>query len=180
MGDVHILPIKYPDSETIEMIANQIEKIIGLNTKVYNIKFNYNYSRDPARMQYHSSQLLLGLKRFMKSQNGKILGITSLDLFIPILTYVFGEAELNGTAAIVSDHRLDPQFYGLPQDTDLLRKRLVKESIHELGHTLGLQHCTNYECALNVSTYVEEIDLKCDCFCSECHNIIQAIVHKSK
>jgi archaemetzincin len=67
-----------------------------------------------------------------------LLGLTSLDLYVPILTYVFGEAHLNGSCAFVSSHRLREEFYGLPPQRILLENRLKKEAVHELGHTLGL------------------------------------------
>jgi len=84
------------------------------------------------------------------------------------LTYVFGEAELDGRAAVVSAFRLDNELYGMPPDPDLLFERLVKESLHELGHTFGLMHCHRTDCVMSSSTYVEHIDLKNDRFCDRC------------
>ena len=92
----------------------------------------------------------------------KVLGIAEVDLFIPILTFVFGEAQLDGPGAIVSMHRLNNKFYGMPENNALLVQRIVKESIHELGHTFGLLHCSSPGCVLNSSTYVEDIDQKSD------------------
>ena len=89
-----------------------------------------------------------------------------MDLFIPILTYVFGEAQLDGIGAVVSLHRLNNQFYGLPEDTGLMHDRLLKEAVHELGHTFGLLHCFQPGCVLNASTYVEDIDQKSRELCS--------------
>jgi archaemetzincin len=89
-------------------------------------------------------------------------------LYIPVLTFVFGEARLNGQCAVVSSYRLDNKFYGLPDDPALLQERLLKEAIHELGHTYGLFHCQNPECVMKSSTYVEEIDFKSSRFCDKC------------
>ncbi|MBI2425771.1 MAG: hypothetical protein HYV27_23300 [Candidatus Hydrogenedentes bacterium] len=97
-----------------------------------------------------------------------LLAITGHDLFIPILTYVFGEAHLNGPAAIVSTHRLTPEFYGLPADAELLEERACTEAVHELGHTAGLLHCSDYSCAMHASHAPEEIDLKEADFCTAC------------
>ena len=99
---------------------------------------------------------------------GKVLGVTSGDLFVPVLTYVFGEAQLEGKVAVVSYHRLGEDFYGLPADEELLQSRLLKESVHELGHTFGLLHCSNYLCVMHSSTGVEEIDIKTDKLCADC------------
>jgi archaemetzincin len=90
------------------------------------------------------------------------------DLYIPVLTFVFGEAQLDGSAAIVSTHRLKNQYYGLQKDDTLLYIRLEKEIVHELGHTFGMYHCRDYECVMKSSTYVEEIDLKKATPCPVC------------
>src|SRR5271166_3850271 len=90
------------------------------------------------------------------------------DLYIPILTFVFGEAQLGGKGAVVSHHRLRQEFYGLPEDADLLANRLLIESVHELGHTLSLTHCHDYQCAMAPSHAVEWIDIKDSGFCEDC------------
>ena len=103
----------------------------------------------------------------------KILAVTGLDLFVPVLTYVFGEAQLSGKAAVVSTFRLDETLYGLPANRPLLEERLLKEAVHELGHTFGLIHCRNYECAMHSSTAAEEIDIKGKGLCEECRKAIK-------
>jgi archaemetzincin len=98
----------------------------------------------------------------------RALGVAGVDLFIPILTYVFGEAQLEGTAAVVSTYRLDNAIYGLPKDDGLLLDRLTKEATHELGHTFGLLHCQRGHCVMHSSTYAEDVDLKSPQFCASC------------
>ena len=92
----------------------------------------------------------------------------SLDLYIPILTFVFGEAQLGGAGALVSYHRLRQEFYGLPPDADVLANRLLIETVHELGHTLSLTHCQDYRCAMAPAHAVEWIDIKDSGFCEDC------------
>jgi archaemetzincin len=102
----------------------------------------------------------------------RILGVLGEDLFIPILTYVFGEAQLGGRVAVVSYHRLQSERYGLAPDRGLLHERLLKESLHELGHLGGLIHCSDLECVMHISTYVEDIDMKPAAFCSSCRAML--------
>jgi archaemetzincin len=102
----------------------------------------------------------------------KILTLTDFDLFVPVLTFVFGEAQLNGKAAIVSAHRLYPEFYGLPPNDEIFISRLIKEINHELGHTYGLRHCLDFECVMHASSNVDEIDIKSENFCPDCHTKI--------
>jgi len=123
---------------------------------------------DFGRNQFNSTAILgTALNRF-NGNSAKILCVTALDLFVPVLTFVFGEAQLDGTAAIVSTHRLDEMFYGLPKNQQILEERLFKEAVHELGHTFGLIHCHDYECVMHSSTSVEEIDVKSLTFCANC------------
>jgi archaemetzincin len=120
------------------------------------------------RAQYHSSALLAQMHNWYEASSWRILGVTEHDLYIPILTFVFGEAQMAGPCAVVSAHRLAQGFYGLPHDEDLLRDRLLKESVHELGHTLALTHCDDYQCAMAPSHAVEWIDLKDSTLCPAC------------
>jgi archaemetzincin len=75
---------------------------------------------------------------------------------------------MGGTCSIVSYHRLQQEFYGLPQDAPLLGRRLLTECVHELGHTLELTHCQDYRCVMASSHAVEWIDLKEWTFCADC------------
>ncbi|NIP57319.1 MAG: archemetzincin, partial [Gemmatimonadetes bacterium] len=85
--------------------------------------------------------------------------------FLPVFTFVFGEARLDGPAAVVSLHRLRPQAYGLPPDPPRLIARTLTEVVHELGHTFGLRHCTDFSCAMRASRAADEIDLKPPAYC---------------
>jgi archaemetzincin len=132
------------------------------------LKLFYSIKRD----QYHSTLILSKILNYLPANAEKIIGITGVDIFTPILTFLFGEAQLGGRGAIVSTYRLRNEFYGLPKDIDLLYTRTLKEALHELGHTLGLVHCPLYECVMHFSTYVEDIDLKKSHFCTACQNML--------
>jgi archaemetzincin len=97
-----------------------------------------------------------------------VLAVTEADLYVPVLTFVFGEAQLGGPRAIVSAHRLREEFYGLPRDEKKLDARLAKEALHELGHTLGLRHCDDWRCVMASSHAVERLDLKEAQYCRQC------------
>jgi archaemetzincin len=120
------------------------------------------------RQQYHSSEILAAMQAFNTNESWRVLGVTAVDLYIPILTFVFGEAQIGGPCALVSSYRLRQEFYGLPADADLLRARLLKEAVHEIGHTLELTHCYDYRCAMAASHAVEWIDIKDAWLCPQC------------
>lgn len=124
---------------------------------------------DRERKQFHSTRILELLLRDHPVPDGdRVLGVLDRDLFIPILTFVFGEAQLAGPAAVFSTKRLDPRFYGLPEDPELLMERATKEALHEIGHTFGLYHCRRPDCVMRASTTAEDVDLKPPRFCRAC------------
>jgi archaemetzincin len=132
------------------------------------------YAFSAARQQYSSTEILAALSARSVPDEARMLGITSSDLFIPILTFVFGEAQLKGSCALISTFRLRQEFYGLPADEDLLVGRTIKEALHELGHTLGIPHCEDYNCVMAPSHAVEWIDLKKASFCEACRAVVAA------
>jgi len=131
-----------------------------------------SYAFNSNRRQYCSTEILARLTRRVVPSGSRLLGVTCFDLYIPILTFVFGEAQLTGPCAVVSAHRLRQEFYGLPPDAPLLRERLMKEVVHELGHTFGLTHCGDHECVMASSHSVEWIDIKTSRFCSNCRSVV--------
>lgn len=149
-------------------LCRRLERTFRTKIRLTYPDFRLDFAYHHARNQYLSTAVLSKLLEVRNRAASKSLAITDLDLFIPILTYVFGEAQLGGTVAVVSTHRLRPSFYGLPDDGILLRERLVKEATHELGHTFGLLHCPNQQCVLASSTYAENIDNKRADFCAHC------------
>jgi len=122
---------------------------------------------DSSRGQYRSDALLNALGAAFP-RDWRVLGVTPLDLFVPVLTFVFGEAQLGGRCAIVSAHRLREEVYGLPPDDDLTMDRLLKEAVHELGHTFSLRHCDDWTCVMRSGHAVEQVDLKTAQFCERC------------
>ncbi len=155
----------------LERIAENIGGIYGLPVRCVHAEFDLPKAFDSSRGQYNSTLLLSGLPGIGGTPGPvgpKQIGLVDVDLFIPVLTFVFGEAQLDGEAAVVSTHRLSNQYYGLPRSHELLLVRLEKELIHELGHTFGMYHCRQFECVMRSSTYVEEIDMKKAIPCSGC------------
>jgi len=126
------------------------------------------------RNQHHSTAILKEILAEVPGDALKILGLIDRDLCIPILTFVFGEAQLDGRGAVLSIARLRQGFYGLEEDPDLLYRRAEKEALHEIGHTYGLLHCQDYACVMHFSNSIEEVDLKGDRYCGVCASRIGA------
>jgi archaemetzincin len=128
---------------------------------------------DNQRRQYNSELILRTLYDTRPAQSLRILGITGGDLFIPMLSFVFGQAQLNGPVAIISFARLYQEFYHLPGNELLTLKRIIKEAIHEVGHTFGLTHCMNTACPMSLSTSITHLDSKGAELCDSCRIVLR-------
>ncbi|HWR50515.1 MAG TPA: archaemetzincin [Bryobacteraceae bacterium] len=117
------------------------------------------------RGQYDSTRLIAELRRLY---DVPVVGAAAVDLFVPVLTFVFGEAEMPGRAAVFSICRLREEFYGLPQNPALVEARAVRELWHEFGHTQGLAHCRDSACVMSSSHSVVGVDSKTDQYCLTC------------
>ncbi len=165
---IHLLPIGEFDRSLLETLRVRLAKQARVPCEILPQAFSPDFTYHAERQQYHSSEILARMQECIRPGCWRLMGITAVDLYIPILTFVFGEAQLGGRCALVSSHRLRQELYGLPPDDGLLMDRLVKECIHELGHTVELTHCDDYRCVMASSHAVEWIDLKDSFFCPAC------------
>lgn len=182
MKAIELQPLGDAEPDVLESICPTLHKAFGVAVRVRGTPFPIDQFYDEHRAQFNSTAILHQLSNlfspppaeanFHLNNDVCVIGVTQQDLFIPILTYVFGEAKLGGDVAVVSYHRFRNELYGLSPNRKLVVERLRKVAIHELGHTLGLVHCTLQHCVMHAASYVEELDLKGHEFCSSCSNTI--------
>lgn len=127
-----------------------------------------DFAYDAGRRQYGSIAVLEMLVRLCPGDAGKLLAVTGRDLFVPVLTFVFGQAQLGGRVGVVSLARLRQEFYGLPPNREAFEERAAKEALHETGHLFGLVHCADPSCAMSLATNIRQIDTKQAAFCVPC------------
>jgi archaemetzincin len=168
MKKLQLLAVGAVDARLLEWLSTALYEKFRVPAEVLSPTLDPAFALHAERQQYHSSEILAAMQRHINNNTWRLLGVTELDLYIPILTFVFGEAQLGGSGAVVSYHRLRQEFYGLPADLDLLANRLLIEAVHEVGHTLRLTHCHDYRCAMAPSHAVEWIDIKDSGFCEDC------------
>ena len=135
---------------------------VEMEAEIIDLSQAYNSERK----QYLSSKLLACLKK--PDQYERVVGIADVDLYVPRLNFVFGEADMASGTAIVSLYRLHQEYYGLASDNTLFIQRATKEVVHELGHTFGLGHCHNNKCVMHFSNSLADTDLKQVHFCNKC------------
>lgn len=125
-------------------------------------------AHDSRRNQFHSTRILTLLERRIQTLPvDKLLGVASFDLYVPSMNFVFGEARLPGRVGVISTCRLRPQS---PHETGMFHDRVIKEAVHEIGHMIGLKHCSDASCVMHFSERLADTDLKSASPCKNCRS----------
>lgn len=177
---IKIVPLSPLDTRILDFIIDGISKVAdGLD--VYfgeEVKLPFT-SFNAQRGQYLSKHLLDILSKGLE-EGEKILGVTGVDVYAQGLSFVIGEAEFKGNVALVSHFRLKPEISEGQNNVPLFLNRCLKESIHEIGHTIGLMHCSNSTCVMCFSSHIDDTDKKSNIFCSKCNAIFMKNLIDSK
>jgi len=161
-------PCGYFDGKVLEILSKDINLFFNCHSEQAICSLDMSTFYNPARRQYDANSLIKSLSPLATDETIKVMGILRVDLFVPILTYIFGQAELGGNTGVSSLYRLRNELYGLEIDNNLLIERFRKVVLHETGHLFGLIHCHTPGCLMRSSTYVEDLDQKELRFCHSC------------
>jgi archaemetzincin len=123
---------------------------------------------DRQRGQYVGSHILSALARVDLLHAERALGVVDADCYAPGLNFIFGQADIHDRDCFIALPRLRQSFYGLAEDEPLFRERVLKEAVHELGHTYGLRHCRDSRCVMHFSNSLHDTDVKGAGFCPRC------------
>jgi len=152
----------------VRTLREDLHRLLHHSVSIVPHRLDPSPAFSPARRQYDALALLDLLQPPPAEEPLLYLGITDVDIFLPVFTYLFGLASASGGAGIVSTYRLLPENNGSRPNPQLLRLRLAKEALHELGHLFGLTHCPVPWCVMASSRNAEEVDLKDAWFCPTC------------
>jgi archaemetzincin len=155
-----------------EAVAREIERVFGCRSEIKPLLADVDFALDPVRRQYHSTVILQRLAAMAPDRALKIIAISQVDLFIPILTHVYGEAQLGGKAAIISTFRLQ-EGLSAAATNPAMQCRLGKEAVHELGHTFTLRHCPDRTCIMHYCRSIKDVDRKSNQLCRHCRVLLQ-------
>lgn len=174
-----ISPIGNLGLEITEPVQNEITRVFGFPAFVIPLLQDVDFALDSSRNQHHSTSILQKLEKFAPTFAIKIIAITKVDLFIPILTHVYGEAQLGGRTCIVSTYRLRDHISAARTEAVFL-KRIVKEAVHELGHTFNLRHCRENICIMHYCRTELDVDRKSDQLCRYCKILLDDEIKRLK
>ncbi len=178
MKYLYVKSIGTVEREVTECVAAAVSSLFTLPCRLIEDTTYPLFAFEPRRNQYYAKEIIKHMSTDLPSDCEKMVGITDVDLCTPVLTFVYGEAQLGGTVAIISLKRLRQEFYHLPRNDTVLCERIVKECIHELGHCYGLFHCCNHKCAMCFSSSIVSIDNKESTFCVGCTEFLHESMRK--
>jgi len=163
-----IFPIGYIEEDVLLHTRKELEDEFNLQVVIEEAVEYSNYAYSKKRKQHSSTQILEKIDKLKPPECGNALGIVDVDLYVPELTFVFGEADIKKQVAVISLTRLRQGFDNLPEDTILFKERIITEAVHELGHTYGVRHCANKNCVMFFSSTLGDTDQKGPNFCNIC------------
>jgi archaemetzincin len=174
--NIKLISFGFFEEDFLNKMANTVKLEYPFRVNINEGHLDLSEYYDPFRRQYNGTRLLKEVDSQFSSDVDKTVGLFSVDLYIPILTYIFGQAFLKGRTGIASYYRLSNERYGMISDDNSILNRFSKEVIHELGHTFGLIHCHFPTCVMRASTYVEDIDQKSTHLCQKCRNELSLLL----
>jgi len=172
-----ISPVGSHDPDILSLVSREIEMFFGYETKTIPLLENIDFAIDFKRNQYYSTIVREKLAERAPCNAINVLAITEYELFIPILTHVFGEAQLGGKTCIISTYRLVKDLPSMEWEK-ALKLRIVKEALHELGHTFKLRHCKDKSCIMRYSRSMQDVDRKSNQLCRYCRRLLDDEVER--
>jgi archaemetzincin len=174
--DLIVYPFGEIESYLVEEVSDALKRQFSMKATLGERLSVPARSFSHERGQYLSTEFLNVLAAQGQDDGRVKLGITNVDLFVPELNFVFGEASKTLRAAVFSPARLDPRAYREKEDRAILIRRATTEAVHELGHVFGLGHCKQSNCVMWFSNTLSETDRKGSRFCQRCAMQLEPIV----
>ena len=177
---IAIIPIGEVSVPILRYIAEVIEQRFNITAR---IELNYKIPDgmpDPVYSRINSSKVLSCITDNIGENIYKVLTVTEFDLYSPIFSRFFGEAQLQGKCAIVSICRLRQEYYNLRSDEKIFLARCKKVVIHEMAHMFGLRHCNDSNCVMYSSNSIADTDIKSDLLCPSCEKLLKELMLASK
>lgn len=170
--EIKLLPFgEDVSARELKILSEELTKRL----KIINPKITIANNVAVPRKSYNRRRRQYIAEHFLKIAHAqpadKILGITNIDLYTPELNFIFGQAEIKGKACVISLNRLKEGALSL-----VFKSRMIKEAVHELGHTFGLRHCEDKFCVMHFSNCLADTDLKGEDYCGKCKRKLKKIM----
>jgi len=170
--NLYLAPVVFSNTQLLDRIMGTLQQTFKTQVDKIFLSIDTDSLYSFERRQYFSTGFIEQSTAQTTNISGKIILVTELDIYVPVLTFLFGEAQLKGKHSIVSVFRLHEEFYSGVTNNELLFARTIKEVYHELGHNFGLIHCHDWDCVMHSSNSIEEVDLKGITYCKNCRTLL--------
>jgi archaemetzincin len=168
---VAVMPYKGFDTTLLDDVLKEVEAFYTCNVIILpanDLPENAFYA---LRQRYKADSLLMFQKQLAKDGIRSVVGFTAKDISTSTPDWgIFGLGYCPGKACVISTYRLQKASATTAQ----LKERLIKVVLHELGHNLGLPHCTaDKECLLtDAGGTIKQVDNERKWLCSNCTQIL--------
>lgn len=180
MSRLYLLPVNTPDERVLQELEKKLQPILGWEIRRAAELTMPISAYNAIRKQYEALHIMRAIMEVLQDDATRVLAITEEDISIPMLTFVFGQAQLGGRIALMSLARLRSEFYGIPAKNELFLIRVLKEALHELGHTFGLVHCQVHSCVMALANSIQQVDEKGITFCVSCTVLFHDALQKAE
>jgi archaemetzincin len=168
MQKIFLVPLSFSNSTLLKRIYLNLREIFHNNVFLSEMDIDIMDTYSGERNQYYSTKIIAEAVPRAAALDGKVVVLVDFDLYVPVFTFVFGEAQLRGKISVVSSCRLHEEFYTGETNDKLFLERVMKEILHELGHNFGLLHCRDWDCVMHSSAAIEQVDIKGAFYCDKC------------
>ena len=171
-----IIPIGAMPKNLCREVGTHLQETLGIPFELLTSLGEPKYAFNAGHEQYHATAIVRRVSQAITPRKHLLgIGLTEVDLFMPDVNFVFGDADREGKAAVVSVARFKPAWYGRPPDHTLLMRRLASEVLHEVGHIMGLPGCNHDTCAMFISNTLSDTDRKEGRICDPCRNKLKLV-----
>jgi archaemetzincin len=175
---IGVLPFGEVPEVALKVIAAHVLGYFNLDADILPRLEHPAYAYSANRNQYNAATILKNVESMESHDYLKVIGLLDVDLFVPILTHVFGEAKQGGNCAVISLYRLKTSSEGSMASESLLLERAAKVALHELGHLFNLVHCMDRRCLMHFSGGLQELDETPLYFCRYCSKSLEENLHR--
>jgi len=173
-----VVPIGNIPEIATKTIAAHIIGYLNLDSDILPPLKHPEYAHDERRLQYNAGAILKRLDLEAFPDHMKVIGVLDVDIYVPILTHVFGEAKQGGKCGLVSLYRLKKQLDGSTSPEPILLERAAKVALHEIGHLFSLLHCMDERCLMHFSGGLRELDNAPVLFCRYCSAYLRDAIRR--
>ncbi|MBU0972895.1 MAG: zinc metallopeptidase [Proteobacteria bacterium] len=166
---IGILPVGEIDPLYLKIIAGAFLGELHTKTLILSPLSHPDYAFDKRRLQYNAGTMINQLETHGFKGCNKVIALVDEDLFIPVFSFVLGEARMGGSCALVSLYRLEKK-----------PARAAKVALHEFGHLMNLDHCHEKKCVMNFSKDIEQLDSISNIFCNYCLDQIRYAIRQKR